>query len=449
MIQKLTLCLLIIENSSEELDSDFQNHVQNLIQRTVALGVGKGIFSFGTCKPDPTKVFPIDSFNLSAKILPLRKVVEADDKLWVDSYLDWPQFHLGTAAGLSLSLNHDVDESWINFCMPPELKPQHGGFLLGLGLIGKLRQLPLNQWIAYVGCNSELTRAGFVLGICAAYVGSKHPKLTKLLAIHIPSLLPENSPALKDTILLQATCLMGIGLVHVESGDRTLCAAMINEMERYAAGDPSIMDSNYESCVLAAGYALGLVALGRGKGDDITGSGDLKIKDRLLRLMTGHSSQSNKNHAKATTSGTASRNINLDATSIPATLALGLVYLKTEDRGVAERLEILDSRPILDYVRADFLMVRTVAKNMIMWNTIQPSSEWIDNQLPSFLARQEDEVDIMPWQVEVGKQAKYSIIAGACLSIGLRYAGSWNMDAFQCVLDRLDWFVKLSRTAGK
>lgn len=421
--------------------------MQSLVQRTVALGVGKGIFSFGTCKPDLTKAFPIDTINLSAKVLPLRTVVTADDKVWVDDYLDWPQFHVGVAAGLSLSLNHDVNGSWINFCMPQELKPQHGGFFLGIGLNGKLKQLPLNQWIGYVGCNCELATAGFVLGASAAYIGSKHTNITKLLAIHIPSLLPAGSTALRDSILLQATCLLGIGLVHVNSNDRRLCAAMIDEMERYAAADPSGTDPNYASCALAAGFALGLVALG--EGDEIMGLADLKIKYRLLRLMTGHASHSGKNNASTARNGTAPRPINLDATSIPATLALGLIFLRTENRRVAERLEIMDSRPILDYVRADFLMVRTIAKNLIMWNTIQPSSEWIESQLPTFLAQQNDDADDLSWQAEVCKQAKYNIIAGACLSIGLRYAGSSNADAFQCLLARLDWFLKLSNIAGK
>ncbi|KAI9251753.1 hypothetical protein BDA99DRAFT_487023 [Phascolomyces articulosus] len=454
--------------ADEEVTAEHQVHVMNLIQRTLALSVGRGLYSYGTYKPDLTKAFPIETINLSAKLLPLRTVVAADDRAWSQDYLNWAQFHNGVAAGLRISPSHKVNGSWIVFSNPDELKPEHGGFLLALGLNGNLKHLPLIHWYRYMTQNCELATAGFVLGAAAAYRGTKDSKVTKLLSVHIPALLPEESTTLRHSVLIQATCLLSIGLVYIGSCDRLMSSVMVSEIGRHAYADSSMMDSDFESCALAAGFALGYITLG--SGGETPSLADLQIKDMLHQLMTGQVRGAPPRDPLGSggngsgTGGTGNdpggvnaggkqqqRFINLDVTSVAATIALGLMYLKTENARIAEQIDVLETRPYLNYIRPDFLLVRVVAKNLIMWNTIRPTDAWIEQQLPPFMRKdhpdqqQQQQED---WQMEASKQAMYNIIAGACLCIGLRYAGSDNQEAFRCLLSRLDSFIKMSNTTA-
>ncbi|KAI9318238.1 hypothetical protein BX666DRAFT_2026646 [Dichotomocladium elegans] len=448
-----------------EVSAEHQTHVMNLVQRTMGLSVGRGIYRYGTFKPDLTKVFPTDSINLSAKLLPLRTVVQADDRYWSQDYLDWPQFHNGVAAGLRISPSIKVGGSWIDFCNREDLQPVHGGFLLALGLNGNLKELPLISWYRYMTQSCELVTAGFVLGIAVAYRGTKDSKVIKLLSANVESLLPPGSQSLTRRVLVNATCLASLGMVYMGSCDRLMSAVMLREIGRHAYADPSTLEPNFESCSLAAGFALGFITLGCG--DESPALFDLRLKENLYQLMTGNATMSTAVAASAFASldqaergaGDASSSsptegkekpINLDVTSPGASIALGLMYLKTNNRHVANRVDILDTRPYLNYIRPDFLMLRVIAKNLIMWDHIRPMDDWIEGHLPGFILEdlEYEQQHGSSQLIEASKQAMYNIIGGACLSMGLRYAGSDNRQAFRCLLGRLDMFIKLSNAAA-
>lgn len=452
--------------------------MMNLLQRTAALSVGRGIYGFGTYIPDLTKDFPIESINLSAKLLPLRTIVTADDRHWAPEYFDWPRFHNGVAAGLQISPSCRVGGSWIDFCnREEELRPEHGGFLLALGLNGNLRDLPLISWYRYMTQPCELATTGFVLGLAAAYRGTKNSKVTKLLAVHVPALLPSGSTTLNHSIAIQSTSLVSLGLVFMGSCDRLMSSVMVAEIERYADANPSTLEANFEGCALAAGFALGFVTLGRG--DESAGLFDLHLKDKLSRLMLGQTTLSTTTtgtreqlttaQGKHTTTASSSHHhdngyksshdklsepaakpINLDVTSPGATIALGLMYMRTNNIRVAESIDVLMTRPYLNYIRPDLLLLRIVARNMIMWNSIQPTDEWIDSHIPEFINHDVNQVDTTRSSqlIEASKQAMYNIISGACLSLALRFAGSDNKQAFQCLLRRLDNLMRISNMTG-
>ncbi|KAK3245121.1 hypothetical protein CYMTET_45294 [Cymbomonas tetramitiformis] len=155
--------------------------------------------------------------------------------------------------------------------------------------------------------------------------------------------------------------------------------------------------------------------------------------------------------------------VNLDVTSPAATLALGLMFLKTNDVAVAGRLSIPDTQFALDYVRPDFILLRLTARSLILWDAIRPTKEWVEAQLPELLqgaldggdeatarARMmrgargvraaEDDIDR-----EALAQAHANALAGACMSLGLRYAGSANADAAELVEHYTNVFMKLKR----
>lgn len=219
-----------------------------------------------------------------------------------------------------------------------------------------------------------------------------------------------------------------------------MAMAMLGEIGRnaYQTSSPLTLKPDYEGCALAAGFSFGMITLGAG--DEAAGM-DPQLRNKLHSLMTGRSlvSFNRSNLSPEAPSG----NINLDVTSAAATIALGLMYLKTENTRAAESIDLLETRPYLDYVRPDFLLIRVVAKNLIMWSTILPTDTWIDRQVPEFIMQDLENPELSTLEKEVAKQAMYNIVGGACLSIGLRYAGSKNQAAFTCLLKRLDVFTKM------
>jgi hypothetical protein len=434
--------------SDEDVVREHQLQVGYVVQRILALGVGRALFVFATHLPDVKKALPIEVITLAVKILPLRTLVELEETSVTDDLLEWPQFHNGVTAGLRIIPNSDINESWIEFCNPDKLDPHHGGVLLGMGLNGTLKKLSRMSWYRLMTQYScESARIGFLLGGSAAYRGTKDSKMTKILSVYIPALLPPNSTGFEHSNSLQAACLLGMGLVYMGSSDRYTTCVMLQQISKDAYSDPSVLDENFESCSLSAGFALGFITLG--VGDDSPDLIDLQLRDKLYNLMTDRSV-----HLRATDSGARNKHrqknddgrfINLDVTSHGATIALGLMYLKTENQRAANKVDILESQSYINYVRPDFLLVRVVAKNLIMWSEIQPTPEWIEQQIPDFIMTGNSNVR----DEEASKQAKYNIQCGAFLCIGLRFAGSKNEQAFRLLLDHLDRFIRLWQTQGK
>src|SRR5438132_949451 len=64
---------------------------------------------------------------------------------------------------------------------------------------------------------------------------------------------------------------------------------------------------------------------------------------------------------------------------------LRLMYLKTNNASIAKRIPIPETAFFLDYVRPDFLLARILARHMIMWDNIEPTIEWIEDGVPSFI----------------------------------------------------------------
>jgi anaphase-promoting complex subunit 1 len=41
-----------------------------------------------------------------------------------------------------------------------------------------------------------------------------------------------------------------------------------------------------------------------------------------------------------------------------------------------------DTQYLLDFVRPDFLILRTVARGLILWKEVFPTSSWVEAQIP-------------------------------------------------------------------
>ena len=52
---------------------------------------------------------------------------------------------------------------------------------------------------------------------------------------------------------------------------------------------------------------------------------------------------------------------------------------------MAARLALPDTHPLLDYVRPDLLLLRVVSRSLILWDSVEPSEEWVLAQVPKMI----------------------------------------------------------------
>lgn len=86
--------------------------------------------------------------------------------------------------------------------------------------------------------------------------------------------------------------------------------------------------------------------------------------------------------------------MDLSVTAPAATLALTLMYLRTEDEGVLPYFAPPQSARELAAARPDLLMLRVLGGALVAWGRTQPSVEWVERQLPP-LAKVWESVGIM------------------------------------------------------
>lgn len=77
--------------------------------------------------------------------------------------------------------------------------------------------------------------------------------------------------------------------------------------------------------------------------------------------------------------------VNIDVTAPGATLALGLMFFKTGNEAIAHWMKPPDTYYLLDLVRPDLLLLRIIARGLILWDDIDCTENWLYNQFPSTL----------------------------------------------------------------
>ncbi|KAJ7425785.1 anaphase promoting complex subunit 1 [Willisornis vidua] len=307
-----------------------------LCQRTMALPVGRGMFTLFSYHPVPTEQLPIPKLNLTGRAPPRNTTVDLNSgNIDVPPNMAcWASFHNGVAAGLKIAPASQIDSAWIVYNKPKiaELANEYAGFLMALGLNGHLTKL------ATLNIHDYLTKHG--------------SNLVGMSDLNVPEQLYQ----------------------YMVGGHRRFQAGMHRE----------------------------------------------KHKSPSYQIKEGDT-------------------INVDVTCPGATLALAMIYLKTNNRSIADWLKAPDTMYLLDFVKPEFLLLRTLARCLILWDDILPNSKWVNSNVPQII--RENIVSLQAPELpssedlslETLAQAHVYIIAGACLSLGFRFAGSENLAAFQCL----------------
>ena len=382
----------------------------------------------------------IPKIELSAKLLPQPSIVQLASETLAPEQRTWPYFHSGVAVALHVAWGaDDFDSSEYAFNKPNELNARHAGFLLGLGLTGQIRSLGTYQAFKYMDPKHEYTSVGLLLGLGAAYIGTADPKVTSALSVHVAALHPPSAAQLNVSMHIQSAGLVGIGLLHIATRNRKLADSILRDMTRLRMLGTEHPDGCREGYAIASGFSYGLVMLGRGSED--AGPGDAEMLRTFRYLLEGGPVKHIPGARKQVEGA-----LDVTMTSPAAGIALALAFLRTERKDVADMLEIPHSADRLDHVRTELILLRTTCRALILWKKIQCTTEWVESLVPPFIkhsmARRRKSGVIVPYDQEL---AYWNVVSGACLAIGLKYAGTAKGDAHATLIEYSD---KLTRMAS-
>lgn len=424
----LARCEINPQWSESELLEAQKEHAQMLAYRTLAIPSGSGLLNYSARVPLLTQKWTIRGFNLNFIMKPDNNTVTADRSAFSEEKIGWAFFHNGVASGLSISREaKGIDTSWILYNKPtPDLNNRHAGFLLALGLNGHLRSVA--KWVAfkYLTPKHTMTSIGLLLGLAASYLGTMDSLVTRLLSVHVTRMLPPGAAELNLSPLTQTTGIMGIGLLYCNTQHRRMSEIMVSEIEHIDSDteDEPLRNEGYR---LAAGFALGLINLG--KGSDLKGLHDMRLTERLLALAVGNK-KVDLVHV-------------LDKATAAAVVAIALIFLKSENQALARKVDVPDSLLQFDYIRPDIFLLRTLAKHLIMWKQIKPSLEWVTDNIPAAYRERSTLNDVKILTTE--DLAFYNIITGLCFSIALRHAGTGKIDVRDLLIHYLDQLVRICK----
>ncbi|KAG5408099.1 hypothetical protein IGI04_004418 [Brassica rapa subsp. trilocularis] len=439
---------VVIQTSANPTISDQeqqQDQLWRIAQRTAVLPLGRGAFTLSTIHTLLTEAnfyltkaipaFTVPKLVLAGR-LPAQQnaVVNLDPNIRnIQELKTWPEFHNAVAAGLRLApLQGKVSRTWIKYNKPGEPNAVHAGLLFGLGLQGYLHVLNLSDIYQYFTQDHESTTVGLMLGLAASYRRTMQPEIAKALFFHVPARYQASYAEFEIPTLLQSAALVSVGILFEGSAHLQTMQLLLGEIGRRSAGDNVLEREGY---AVSAGFSLGLVALGRG--DDALGSLDSFV-NRLLQYMGAKEERSllapSNEDLRSATQVTDGSTANVNITAPGAIIALALMYLKTDSEVIFSKLSIPQTHYELECVRPDFIMLRVIARNLIMWSRIRPTSDWIQSQVPEFVKNgvsrlQDDMDDMYEVDVEALVQAYVNIVAGACISLGLRFAGTRDGNA--------------------
>ena len=409
--------------------------LQWVTTRMIALPSGDGMLHFDSQTPLLTEKYHLSGFSNACVIQPMGHTLTADRSGLTEEKVNWAYFHAGVSSGLRISKNaKGIDTSWVAFNKPNDLTNRHAGLLLALGLRGHLRHLA--KWLSfkYLTPKHTVTSVGLLLGLSASYMGTMDGLITRMLSVHITRMLPPGAAELNVSPITQTAGLMGIGLLYYNTQHRRMSEIMLSEVEHMELEDPDsgpdpLRDESYR---LAAGFALGFINLG--KGEDLRGLSGMYLPERLLAIAVGSRPVSAVHVFDRATAG--------------AVMGIALVYMKSGDRSIASKINIPDTEAQFDHVRPDMLMLRAMAKHIILWDGIVTAKS--ADGLPPFTHR-----SLPPCYQNRFKTAGagrrplrssdvpfFNIVTGLVLALSLKFAGSGDESARDEILIVLDYFYK-------
>ncbi|KAF8515724.1 hypothetical protein BU17DRAFT_51474 [Hysterangium stoloniferum] len=418
-----------------EITREQQTTALRVAERTLALPVGRAMFTFGSVRTVTRDGYQIPKMEFAVRLTPYNTLIAVDVTKMNAEAKNWADFHNGVATGLRMSPSSKmVDSSWIAFNRPTELTAEHAGFLFGLGLSGHLKNMMTWHTFSYLTPKHDLTSIGVLLGLSAANIGTCNRHVTKLLAVHTPALLPNPTVDLNVPMLTQASGLIGTGLLYLGTKNRRMAEVALHEIGRTQLSSADQTTDHREAYTLSAALSFGMIMLAASANN--SSPADMNMVSRLRVLIHGEPILPGIRSAKPS--------FDVTLTSAPATLALALMFLRTGRQDIADILEVPSTLLELHHLQPSFLLVRTLGRALIMWDQIVATPQWVTDQLPKS-ALEALEKRMMGKHIDESLELAYfNIVSGACFAMGLKFAGTASEDPYSCLIHFHDLFTRIS-----
>jgi anaphase-promoting complex subunit 1 len=333
------------------------------------------------------------------------------------------------------------------------------GLLFALGLRGHLRLLSHSDVCDYLTKGHPATAIAVLLGCAASHHSTADPFISKTLCLHLPALLPPRHADIDISATVQAAALTGLGLLHCRSNHRLMIEFLLSELFKVPSSDCC---EAREAIVLSAGWSLGMVMLGAGRASN--DSNILKVVDRLQVLIAGGERPDRQSYFPWNTSAIDNRSnryvskcsrimeredvMNVNAVAPGAILALTLIYLRSNNEKIADRIALPMLAFELEEIRPDLLFYRALGRCLILWDKVSPTREWMSRQIPVVIKHSlrkyahsykaggqllfleiNDDSQNMAHQLSslstsAALMAYLSILSGLAMGLGLIFAGS-------------------------
>ncbi|GMT13678.1 hypothetical protein PFISCL1PPCAC_4975 [Pristionchus fissidentatus] len=417
--------------------------------RTLSQSFGRAIMHFRTVLPVPNNSLHVRDICLSGRIHPTNQPIDVPASDNTKLLRDWGDFYQGVAVGLTVAPADvmETDSEWLTQTHGQEKPCIMNGLLYAFGLNGHIKSLNMFYVHEHLTNQDKMTSIALLLGLSAAHIGTGDLQIHKILVTHLPFLMGPTLLEIHVDGLLQTAAVAGLGLLFTGSCRTTLIDHLINEMgrEQDLESEPSTDRYSYG---LSCGFSIGLIGLGQG--DDIAinnvplAQTMRAVSDRLIVLMNGGlrsdcvfmSSGGDMQSSigmngllpeqLSTTTGASGSgvmqqqqhnqahsghhpgmgglpppsshikedpdHVNVHVTGHGATIALGLLFMKTGNRHIARELSLPNTVYELEGIRPDLLSVRVLAKALVEWEEIAPSDEWLKKQIPDVIKNYEAHV---------------------------------------------------------
>ena len=371
----------------------------------------------------------------------------------------------GVAAGLRVGPKTNnrpaVTRNWVIYnrtaAISAAQESSHAGVVLALGLQGYLGVLSVTDICDYLTQGHEPTTVAVLVGMAATKLGSADTLLSKTLCLHLPALLPPKHWDIEISPVVQTAALTGLGLLHCGSGHRLMTEFLLAELSRRPTSDCC---ETREALNFSTAWSLGMVLLGKGcevgssGANGLTGLLDLLIEDRLQQHMDGGKRPPDShlfpvNSFNFDVNSKSSRvlegpGINVNVTAPGATIALAMIYLKSNNAEIARRLALPTTAFAIDAVRPDLLLFKALSLCLVLWDSVSPTEQWIDSQVPEVVSRS---LSLGPECSSGAVQHKLAprdalsaylcTVAGYCTGVGLVFAGTADPRAKSTLLQKL------------
>lgn len=439
-----------------------------LASRQLALPLGRGALGLQTHRVLPTEQLRQPAISLAAEVTERNHAVinldlsSAPPGEGLSELSAWPEFHAGVAEGLLLASSGPLTRTWVVYSKPGAPSYSYGGVLLGLGLAGHLGSLSGTDMFRYLSLEHEPTLMGFLLGIAAAKRCSMDASTYKIMRLHHRAECSEVGMG----SLCRIAATLGIGLLYQGSNHWSIIAALLEQFKNVKQLDKQLqtrgkngksaeeeenVDLDCEMAVLAAGIAVGLVVLGNGGHDSRYTALQIQLRHFIEGSFSGICDRQGRGqHIDIPVSDSTSvlNKLGLQPASdiensnsiVPAaTVALGLMYLKTNDFDAAAAFQ----QGIDDEICPPrHLTLKIMMRALILWDDIAPTEDWVWNCIPRSLAFSLSQIAMAKENHSIAIQAHCFSVAGACLALGIKFAGTKDTVAAQTLVRFVHYFLK-------